>query len=297
MGANTRSGSPRIKDVIGERLDGASYKATLEDFSVWLQSQEGLSAVSVAENMASSMPSGVALAGNELKAHVKKYAVERWLEDICSRWQTIEERLQIAETEAAEADTEDAKMRAMKRAYRAAKEKQLFTNRLVTESLSRAGIIPTYSFPVSSMGLEVIRDRDQSFGNSDIELSRDASMAISEFSPGAETIAAGRVWTSAGISRRSTHSADDVWMNEGILQICLECRNVHNLHVDDEPHSICPSCSGKLETSRRFLEPVGFVTNYRERSGGEPGSTRLRPKAVDEARLLTKATSSSMQPT
>ena len=297
LGANTRSGSPRIKDVIGERLDGASYKATLEDFSVWLQSQEGLSAVSVAENMASSMPSGVALAGNELKAHVKKYAVERWLEDICSRWQTIEERLQIAETEAAEADTEDAKMRAMKRAYRAAKEKQLFTNRLVTESLSRAGIIPTYSFPVSSMGLEVIRDRDQSFGNSDIELSRDASMAISEFSPGAETIAAGRVWKSAGISRRSTHSADDVWMNEGILQICLECRNVHNLHVDDEPHSICPSCSGKLETSRRFLEPVGFVTNYRERSGGEPGSTRLRPKAVDEARLLTKATSSAMQPT
>ena len=50
--------------------------------------------------------------------------------------------------------------------------------------------------------------------------------------------------------------------------------------------------NGDLEPPRRFVEPVGFLTNYRDRAGGEPGSSRLRPRSVDEARLLTKAPSS-----
>ncbi|MFN3208939.1 MAG: DEAD/DEAH box helicase [Roseovarius sp.] len=291
---SSRSGSPRLRDVLGERLDSAAHKSLLEDFSIWLQSDDGVLSLKTAEAMAAGLPNGVALHGSELIRHVNDEALSRWLNDVCGRWQMIEDRAQRAEEEAASAETEDEKQKANGRVFRAGREKQLFLDRLLTESLSRLGVIPTYSFPVSSLSLEVVRDRGHGRGSDDIELARDASLAISEFAPGAETIAAGRVWTSAGISRRSSHSANDVWMDEGRLQICRVCRNVERLPKEGDTLLACPSCDGNLEPPRRFVEPVGFLTNYRDRSGGEPGSSRLRPRAVDEARLLTKAPSSLM---
>nr|WP_256500342.1 DEAD/DEAH box helicase [Limimaricola litoreus] len=294
LAASSRSGSPRLRDVLGERLDSTAHKILLEDFTIWLQSDQGKQALGTAQAMAAGLPNGVGLQGTDLLRHVKDEALSRWLNDVCGRWQLIDDRAQRADAEAAEAESETEKQRANGRVFRAGKEKQLFLDRLLTESLSRLGIIPTYSFPVSSLSLEVVRDRGHGRGSDDIELARDASLAISEFAPGAETIAAGRVWTSAGISRRSSHTANDVWMEEGRLQICRNCRNVERLQTDGETLQACPSCGGNVEPPRRFLEPVGFLTNYKERAGGEPGSSRLRPRAVDEARLLTKAPSNLM---
>jgi hypothetical protein len=297
LATSSRTGSPRLKDVLGNRLDAASHKTLLEDFTIWLQSDDGKIALETAQFMAAGMPHGVALQGKELIRHVRDEAFSRWINDVCDRWQSIEDRHRAAETQAATADTEEEKQKANQRVSNTGREKQLFLDRLLTESLSRLGIIPTYSFPVSSLTLEVVRDRGHGRGTEDIELARDASLAISEFAPGAETIAAGRVWTSAGISRRSSHTANDVWMDEGQLQICRSCRNVERLPKDGDTLSCCPSCNASLEPPRRFVEPVGFLTNYKDRAGGEPGSSRLRPRAVDEARLLTKAPSEHMQPT
>lgn len=297
LATSSRSGSPRLRDVLGERLDGAAHKSLSEDFTIWLQTEEGKQSLEMAQAMAIGLTGGVALHGAELIKHVKDEALLRWLDDVCGRWQMIDDRAQRSEEEAASAETEDEKQKANGRVYRAGREKQLFLDRLLTESLSRLGVIPTYSFPVSSLSLEVVRDRGHGRGSDDIELARDASLAISEFAPGAETIAAGRVWTSTGISRRSSHSANDVWMDEGRLQICRYCRNVERLPKEGETLPACPSCEGSLEPPRRFVEPVGFLTSYKDRAGGEPGSSRLRPRAVDEARLLTQAPSSLMRAT
>ncbi|WP_170756490.1 DEAD/DEAH box helicase [Ruegeria lacuscaerulensis] len=295
LATSSRTGSPRLKDVLGDRLDAPSQKALQENFSIWLQSVDGKVALETAEAMATGMPSGVALQGQELIRHVRDEAFSRWLNDVCDSWQSIEDRYQAAEAKAASASSEEEKQKANRRVLNAGREKQLFLDRLVTDSLSRLGIIPTYSFPVSSLTLEVVRDRGHGRGTGDIELARDAALAISEFAPGAETIAAGRVWQSAGISRRSSHTANDVWMDEGQLQICRTCRNVERLPKDSEPLTACPSCGANLEPPRRFVEPVGFLTSYKDRAGGEPGSSRLRPRAVDEARLLTKAPSEQME--
>lgn len=294
LATSSRTGSPRLRDVLGDRLDSAAYKDLLEGFTIWLQSEQGEKALGTAQAMSTGVPHGVALQEAELIRHVREEAFSRWLDDVSGRWQSIDDRAQRAEAQAAAAESEEEKQNAIRRVARAGREKQLFLDRLLTESLSRQGIIPTYSFPVSSLSLEVVRDRGHGRGSDDIELARDASLAISEFAPGAETIAAGRVWTSAGISRRSSHSANDVWMDEGRLQICRHCRNVERLPKEGDALSACLSCNGNLEPPRRFVEPVGFVTNYKDRAGGEPGSSRLRPRAVDEARLLTKAPSDFM---
>ena len=297
LATSSRNGSPRLRDVLGERLDSAAQKGLLEDFTIWLQSDYGKNALGTAHTMARGMPHGVALQGAELVSHVRDEAFSRWLDDVCDRWQSIDDRSKSAEERVAAAESEEDKLKAKRRVVSADMEKKLFLDRLLTESLSRLGIIPTYSFPVSSLSLEVVRDRGHGRGSDGIELARDASLAISEFAPGAETIAAGRLWASAGISRRNSHTANDVWMDEGKLQICRHCRNVERIPKEGEVLATCPSCDGSLEPPRRFVEPVGFLTNYKDRAGGEPGSSRLRPRVVDEARLLTRAPSELMEVT
>lgn len=297
LSTSSRKGAPQLRDVLGDRLDEAAQKSLIEDFNVWLQTPDGKAALSVAEDMAVGMPSGIAYLGAELIRHVREDAFGRWIEDVCGRWRSIDARAQEAEGAASSALSEDEKRKALFRASRAGREKQLYLSRLLTESLSRLGVIPTYSFPVSSLSLEVIRDRGTGGGSDDIELARDASLAISEFAPGSETIAAGRVWTSSGISRRNAHTSNDAWLEKGKLQVCRTCRNVERLLEDDPALKECPSCNAKLDAPRCFIEPVGFLTSYKEKAGGEPGTSRLRPRAVDEARLLTKATNERMRST
>lgn len=101
LAASTRSGSPRLRDVLGDRLDAASQKALLEDFAVWLETGEGKAALKRAEAMAEDMPRGIALFGQELSKHVRDEAFVRWLSDVCDRWQSIEDRSQKAESQAA----------------------------------------------------------------------------------------------------------------------------------------------------------------------------------------------------
>lgn len=113
----------------------------------------------------------------------------------------------------------------------------------------------------------------------------------SEFTPEAETIAARRSWTSAGISRRMLQRVHDVWMNEGHLQIYQSCRNVGRLPYDAETLQACPSCGGGLEPPRHFVKPVHVPTNDPDRAGGATRWSRLRPREVDEARLFIKPAS------
>ena len=112
LATSSRSGSPRLRDVLGERLDSAAHKTLLEGFTIWLQSDDGEQSLKKAEGMAAGLPRGVALQGAELIKHVKDDALSRWLEDVCGRWQMIEDRSQKAEGQASIAESEDEKQKA-----------------------------------------------------------------------------------------------------------------------------------------------------------------------------------------
>jgi hypothetical protein len=81
-----------------------------------------------------------------------------------------------------------------------------YRQQAMMEQMSRAGLIPTYSFPTNEISLEVIRqlgqqaDRAWAIDTSEVKLNRDGTLAISEYSPGAEVVAAHRVWVSRGIA-------------------------------------------------------------------------------------------------
>ena len=84
--------------------------------------------------------------------------------------------------------------------------------------LSRFGIIPTYSFPVNNITLEILTSRKQARSRpweQDLNLDRDARIGIVEYAPGAEVVARGRVWTSRGIGFYPKH-----FMPERYYKVC-----------------------------------------------------------------------------
>lgn len=150
------------------------------------------------------------------------------------------------------------------------------------EAMSRAAVIPTYSFPVHSIHLEIVTDQ-QSHGDQGraLQLDRDASLAIAEYAPGAEVVAGGRIWTSEGIARKAAIGGGDAWTEKGYYRICPSCNHVQ-IHDDREGfEETCPQCgAGQQGLKVRFIEPFGFLTSYTGRMGRDPGSSRLRVRPV-----------------
>jgi hypothetical protein len=164
---------------------------------------------------------------------------------------------------------------------------------LLIEHFPRLGFLPTYSFPVDSVQLEVLSG-DRPGANTpwegDILLVRDAKLGISEYAPGAQVVAAGRVWESYGIGRYPKHFMPTRYYRE-----CPECHNVEVAEDRSDFESVCPKCAKMIpETApRAFIEPKSFVTSSEKANGQDPGLTRLIPAPAQEARLLSAADETS----
>jgi hypothetical protein len=154
--------------------------------------------------------------------------------------------------------------------------------------LSRFGVIPTYSFPVNNITLEVLTSRSQQGGRpweQDLDLDRDARIGIVEYAPGAEVVARGRVWTSRGIGFYPKH-----FMPERYYKVCPYCRNVVIGEAPELVPNTCPKCQQGIPAfPRPFIEPRSFVTSLHESQGKEPGMTRIRPPVAMETQLVTSA--------
>ena len=154
--------------------------------------------------------------------------------------------------------------------------------------LSRFGVIPTYSFPVNNITLEILTSRKQAGSRpweQDLNLDRDARIGIVEYAPGAQVVARGRVWTSRGIGFYPKH-----FMPERYYKVCPSCRNVELGESPDLVPLTCPKCQQSMPGfPRAFIEPRSFVTSVHESQGKEPGMTRVRPPVAMETQLVTSA--------
>ena len=156
----------------------------------------------------------------------------------------------------------------------------------------RVGLIPTYSFPVDDVRLEVLsrpeqRGKERAFQarSDELDLTRDAAYAIAEYAPGAEVVAGGRVWTSAGIARYSGE-----FEVERPYRLCKACNHPEICNFADEIPTSCSNCGEQLpRLTATYLQPKGFVTSAAEPDGRDPGAGRLRARPIDEARLVTSA--------
>ena len=279
----TGAGAPQLTDIFGETLNEDDVGAFKDVYLQWSESNGGVEAHEQAQRLVSTVPEEfrpVGLQGDELAAHTRD-VLARFVDDVASRWQLLQKRRVEART--AERDYVAAIMQ---------RQQRNLLNQFLVNALSRSAVIPTYSFPVHTYRLEIIQGRGQSptpFGDldADLQLDRTATLAISEYAPAAEIVAGGRIWTSRGIVR---YPKD--FMPVQRYRVCNGCGHVV---IADEVRDFKEHCSQCLSawagTRRegRFIEPRGFLTSVKDRRGRDPGSTRLRQRSADEARLVTRA--------
>jgi ribosomal protein S27E len=153
--------------------------------------------------------------------------------------------------------------------------------------LSRYGVIPTYSFPVDCIRLEVLSDENlhKSPWEQDINLDRDARIGIVEYAPGAEVVSNGRVWISRGIAHQPRQFRYELFYRD-----CSHCRHIATaFDRESVPHE-CPKCGTKFSGPTRWMiEPRGFITSLDEQDGKRPGKSRLKAAPSQEIALINSA--------
>lgn len=277
--------APSLKHLFAEQHNETSHQEFKDSLNHWLETEAGQKKLQEASKLVKLLPdtySGVGLTETLLKNSFINM-LERFSTIISEQWQIYDKK----KLEAAGANQ-------MRAAGRWESEQNKFISQLLINKLSYVGIIPTYSFPIHSLSLEAITEQKSNYWHSpDIELSRDASLGISEYAPGCRVVANGRVWTSAGLAY-----APKQFMPEKFFCACTHCNHVEIQITRDDFSSACPFCGNeKRGKPISYIEPHGFITEYKERLGKSPGQVRPRRLYADEARLISQAREQDYLPT
>lgn len=143
--------------------------------------------------------------------------------------------------------------------------------------LGSRSILPKYGFPTDVVEL---RTNHLEYPEAQrVELQRDLRIAISEYAPGGEVVAAKRVWVSGGINRPPNRMWD-----ERFYVVCPICSRFQS--GQQELGGTCIACGGNLAHGRRlagqFIRPeFGFLAEYKEpRLSGESRPQRLYSSRV-----------------
>ena len=152
--------------------------------------------------------------------------------------------------------------------------KRNFEEENILTFLSRKNVMPKYGFPVDTVGLSIFETgKNKKDTVYHLDLSRDLSMAISEYAPGSQIVADGKLITSRYIRKIPNLG----WKMYDYV-IC-DCKTLNiDQHIDykDPDHlSICHTCGKKLRQDliKTFIVPeFGFEANKVEKA------TLVKPK-------------------
>lgn len=142
--------------------------------------------------------------------------------------------------------------------------------RLISFAASR-GLLPKYGFPTDVVDLRT--EHVPTSNSRNIELQRDLRIAIGEYAPGSEVVAAGKVWTGGGLQKLPNKN----WPTYQYA-VCPECSRFHQA-PDDIPET-CEGCGAKLRQGypRRYgkyvIPEFGFVAAPTSRKTGESSPKR-----------------------
>jgi hypothetical protein len=133
--------------------------------------------------------------------------------------------------------------------------------------LGSRNILPKYGFPTDVVELKTSHLTIPEA--SKVELQRDLRIAIAEYAPGAEIVAAKRVWVSGGLYKQPQKD----WP---IYQyaVCATCGRFHLATDTESLGAKCQACGGNLNTHQRlqgqFIKPeFGFVAVDKPQASGE----------------------------
>ncbi|MGC8560754.1 MAG: Zn-binding domain-containing protein [Phycisphaerae bacterium] len=120
--------------------------------------------------------------------------------------------------------------------------------------LAESGFLPRYAFPLDVVRLETAKTRWSK--ESEVELSRSRSIAITEYAPGAQVVARKAVYTSAGVYVLGKRDKPELrWYSK------CTCGNIRTNPLRDKLYGgNCDFCGHAitLQRTHRFVSPVAF---------------------------------------
>jgi ATP-dependent helicase YprA (DUF1998 family) len=147
------------------------------------------------------------------------------------------------------------------------------TRRSLIGFLANRNILPKYGFPVDTVELRTAHCDSQVGAR--LELTRDLSVAIHEYAPGAELVAGGVLWRSAGIYRLPGRE-----LIARHYTVCRGCQHYREGGDDLEP--ACTACGRPADgPAREYCVPeFGFVADPRTAKPGTAPPQRFWNGAV-----------------
>ncbi len=152
---------------------------------------------------------------------------------------------------------------------------------LLTELIT-GGFLPGYGFPTDIATFNPMtaasfkrqqnadpEHREDNRSQRKNKPSRDMSVALSEYAPGAEIVLDGRVYVSNGITL-NWHNPDDSVRETQLLQTAWRCQKCGMTGIENSAFTgLCSGCGkallnidGKPKSSLVFIEPTGFATSF-----------------------------------
>jgi len=137
--------------------------------------------------------------------------------------------------------------------------------------LGSRGVLPKYGFPSDVVELQT-KHLVSTPEALKIDLTRDLRMAISEFAPGSEVIAAKKVWTSAGLKVHPRRT----WQSQKYI-VCSDCKKFWH---GQEISATC-TCGKPLNKPREFIIPeTGFIAGVDVKQPGDEPPQRTYASQV-----------------
>lgn len=147
--------------------------------------------------------------------------------------------------------------------------------------LGTYGLMPKYGFPTEVVELKI---RGSSKESGEIELSRDMKLALSEFAPGNQVIAGGKVWTSEAVVLPSS----DRKLHEFHYWQCDTCRffsaeSIVATETGTKPNKdcYCDAPNNSIEAKKYIHPEFGFSTAA-SMGSGSVGDERPALKSYSE---------------
>lgn len=195
-----------------------------------------------------------------------EYGQFKWIEKLLSSHDSILRMRDGVEATVkiyreAEKYASDNREYGLAKSYQAALQRFDTSNSLIS-AFTRYNVIPGYGFPVDNVELHIFNYDKQAMDET-YNLSRNLSVAISEYAPGSEIIVDNRKFTSRYLMLPySGHALPSVF-----YVACEKCHTI-NTHLDRHYFSAgckCKYCSAALNivgTVKQFLVPIyGFVAD------------------------------------
>jgi len=163
------------------------------------------------------------------------------------------------------------------------KYKNRFVHERLIDFLSKVGWLPGYAFPQDVIELRILQPdyRDK------MSLTRDRDIGISEYAPGTEIIADGKVFKSKGTIGKKSSPGKSLFEPKKYIS-CNECRILKQFPETTKNFPRQCECGRNFSRPRIYIIPDGFSTSIQD-SVLDPRFRRMPPPQNTEIFLVEGA--------